>query len=179
MVNSLHQRIKSRRRDCSLSQEQLAKACSVGQSTVANWERGGHIPRQATLRRIAKALNIEEVWLVSGEHSANHGPVNHYLNTPIRHIPVYEWPKNAQEFFEARPQSYITMAVEPDNVFALLSPKSGTEFKDGTILTFTRNYSPEDSGIFLCIDENTATLLKAITGKGDFKARLIFSHTPH
>ena len=179
MVNSLHSRIKSRRRDCGLSQEQLAKACGVGQSTVANWERGGHIPRQATLTLIAKALKIDQAWLVTGEHAANHGPVNDYLNTPIRHIPVYEWPKNAQEFSEARPQRYITMAVEPNNIFALLAPTSGTEFKGGTILTFTRNYSSEDAGTFLCIDENTATLLKAVTGKDDVKARLIFSLSSH
>ncbi len=179
MVHSLHSRIKSRRRDCGLSQEQLAKACGVGQSTVANWELGGHIPRQATLSRIAKALKIDQAWLVTGEHAANHGPVNDYLNTPIRHIPVYDWPQNAQEFSDARPQRYITMTVEADNVFALLAPKSGTEFKGGTILTFTRNYSSENSGTFLCINEDTATLLKAVTGRSDVEARLIFSLTPH
>jgi hypothetical protein len=71
------------------------------------------------------------------------------------------------------------MAVEPDNVFALLVPKSGTEFKDGTILTFTRSFTAGSAGTFLTIDENAATLLKVIAGRSDIEARLIFSLTPH
>jgi len=56
MPTNIPFRIKQRRKELSLSQAALAKACGVGQSTVANWERGGHIPRQATLHKIAAAL---------------------------------------------------------------------------------------------------------------------------
>ena len=56
MPTNIPLRIKQRRKELGLSQDELAKACDVGQSTVANWERGGHIPRQATLHKIAVAL---------------------------------------------------------------------------------------------------------------------------
>jgi len=178
MSDTLQNRIKVRRKALSMSQHDLAQACGVGQSTVANWERGGHIPRQATLARIAKVLEIEEGWLITGEHSANHGPLNNYLTTPIRHIPVYDWPKNAQDFGGTHPQRYITMTIGPENVFALLAPKSGTDFKEGTILAFTRNLG-ETEGVFLFLGEDYARLEGSASPSNVPSARLIYSLTTH
>lgn len=178
MSDTFQSRIKVQRKALSFSQHDLAKACGVSQSTVANWERGGHIPRQATLARIAKALQIKENWLVTGEHSENTGPLNSYLNTPIRHVPVYDWPENFDDFERARPQRYITMTVDPDNVFALLAPKSGTEFKEGTVLAFTRVLG-ETTGMFLLLGAEETTLESRTPPTDLPSARLIYSLTAH
>jgi len=178
MSDTLQNRIKVQRKTLSLSQHDLAKACGVSQSTVANWERGGHIPRQATLARIAKALNIEESWLITGEHSTNTGPLNSYLNTPIRHVPVYDWPENFDDFERARPIRYVTMTIDPDNVFALMAPKSGTDFKEGTVLAFTRILG-ETTGVFLILGDDRTKLQASDPPVNVPSARLIYSLTAH
>jgi len=179
MPDKLHTRIKNRRVELGLSQEILAAACDVGQSTVANWERGGHIPRPGKIGKIAAALNIEEIWLISGEHPSNEGPINQYLNTPIRHIPVYNWPYSKTAFDNDKPIGYVTMTIGPENVFALLAPKSGTEFKHGTLLMFTRDYEPSREGIFLELSEAQSKLKAADHSPSSCIARLIFSQTAH
>jgi len=50
------QRIKSARQALGLSQSDLADLTDVSQPTVANWEKGSHAPRHATLSKIAGAL---------------------------------------------------------------------------------------------------------------------------
>jgi len=179
MPNNLHNRIKLRRIELGLSQDALAKACNVGQSTIANWERGGHIPRPGKISKIAKALNINDVWLISGEHAANEGPVNRYLNTPIRHVPVYDWPLNSKTFNSIRPNGYVTMTIEPKNTFSIIAPKNGTSFNAGTMLMFTQDYQENESGIYLVLTETTATLETLKTPHSSVVGRLIFSQTAH
>ena len=179
MPDKIHNRIKNRRIELGLSQDILAKTCGVGQSTVANWERGGHIPRPAKINKIAKALNIEEVWLITGEHPTNEGPINQYLNTPIRHIPVFNWPSSKPAFDSEKPIGYVTMTIGPKNVFSLLAPKNGTEFKHNTLLMFTRDYNSSETGIFLSLTNTDFTLKTANTPPSDCEGRLIFSQTAH
>ena len=179
MPDKLHTRIKNRRIELGLSQEILATACEVGQSTVANWERGGHIPRSGKISKIAKALGIEEVWLVSGEHPTNEGPINQYLNTPIRHIPVNNWPASKTAFESQKPMGYVTMTIGPKNVFALLAPKTGTKFRHNTLLMFTTEYDESAEGIFLALSETDCTLSSAQMAPPNTSGRLIFSQTAH
>jgi len=179
LPDKIHSRIKDRRRELGLSQEALATACQVGQSTVANWERGGHIPRPAKMSKIANALKIEEVWLISGEHPANEGPVNRYLNTPIRHIAVYNWPKSQSDFDTHKPIGYVTMTIAPENVFALLAPKSGTGFKADTLLMFTKDYEQHEAGLFLETQNTEFRLKSSEHPTSSSQGRLIFSQTAH
>jgi len=158
MQGNLQNRIKERRTELGLSQEELAKACDVSQSTVANWEGGGHIPRQATLARIAEALDIEQIWLLGGEQTSNQALINTYLDSPIRHVPVYDWPKNNEAFEKIRPKLYVAMTITSKNVFALLAPETGTEFPKDTVLTFTRNYTDNMTGPFLKLTETEVSL---------------------
>jgi len=179
LPDKIHNRIKNRRIELGLSQEILAKACNVGQSTVANWERGGHIPRSGKIGKIAQALNIEEVWLISGEHSTNEGPINQYLNTPIRHIPVNNWPTSKTAFESQKPMGYVTMTIGPKNVFALLAPKTGTKFKHNTLLMFTKEYEQRTEGIYLTLTETDSSLTSAKMAPSNSMGRLIFSQTAH
>ncbi len=179
MPNKLHTRIKERRIELGLSQETLATACSVRQSTIANWERGGHIPRQGKINQIASALKTNEIWLISGKHPVNEGAVNRYLNTPIRHIPLYNWPHNPKSFDADKPTGYVTMTIAPENVFALFAPVSGTDFPHETMLMFTKDFAKDDSGIFLELSGTRPALRTAKSPPQHAAGRLIFSQTAH
>lgn len=179
MPDKLHARIKNRRIELGLSQEALAMTCGVGQSTVANWERGGHIPRQGKISTIANALNIDEIWLISGEHPANEGAVNRYLNTPIRHVPVFNWPDSKRSFELEKPIGYVTMTIAPENVFALFAPKNRSDFQHETMLMFTKDYNETDSGVFLELTDSDADLKTAEGPSEQTAGRLIFSQTAH
>ena len=175
-INIPH-RIKQRRKDLGLSQEALAKACGVGQSTVANWERGGHIPRQATLHKIASALKTDEVWLLSGERANARGPLNTYLTRPIRHVAVFDWPENLQILNESLPRTYIAVTTDHDHMLALILNHKLRDFKAGTVLAFTRDYDHSTPGTFLNISDKSCTLSEAHSP--ETMARLIYSFTPH
>lgn len=179
MPDKLHTRIRERRVELGLSQERLAIACNVGQSTVANWERGGHTPRQGKINKIASALGTDEIWLISGNHAPDQGAVNKYLNTPIRHVPLYNWPQSSKSFEPAKPIGYVTMTIAPENVFALLAPKDGTQFPHETMLMFTIDYSAKASGIFLELTETRAILKEFETPPQHAAGRLIFSQMAH
>ena len=49
--------IKKKRLEAGMSQEDLASAVGVFQSTVSGWEKGNSIPQPKNLKRIAEALN--------------------------------------------------------------------------------------------------------------------------
>jgi len=177
MPSNIPHRIKQRRKELTLSQDALAKACGVGQSTVANWERGGHIPRQGTLHKIAAALKTDEVWLLSGERANARGPLNTYLTRPIRHVAVFDWPQNMSGLQSALPRAYIAVTVEQDNLFALIVRKNIETFTAGTTLTFTSNYDKSLPGTFLDISETHCRL--STEHSENCTARLIYSFMPH
>lgn len=177
MSTNIHLRIKTRRKELSISQEVLAKACGVGQSTVANWERGGHIPRQATLHKIAEALETDEVWLLSGERAHMRGPLNAYMSLPIRHVAVFDWPENATALNRALPKSFIAVTTQQDNIFGLALAQPVNGFDAGTVLAFTRDYDENQPGVFLDISDESCNLSNEHSVSSD--AKLIYSFTAH
>ena len=177
MPANIPHRIKQRRKELGLSQDALAKACGVGQSTVANWERGGHIPRQATLHKIASALKTDEVWLLSGERANARGPLNTYLTRPIRHVAVFDWPENLQTLNKALPHTYIAVTTDHDNILALVLKHKLQDFKPGTVLAFTRDYDHATPGTFLNISDDNCALSDKYSPTT--MARLIYSFTSH
>ena len=177
MPSNIPFRIKQRRKELGLSQEALARACGVGQSTVANWERGGHVPRQATLHKIAAALKTDEIWILGGEHANIKGPLNSYLAQPVRHVAIFDWPANLSNFKSAHPIGYLPIASQDEDIFALLTPQDTDGFKAGTTLVFTQNSDETSRGIFLDISKDSCRLSDVPSPQK--QARLIYSVTPH
>lgn len=177
MPSNIHSRIKTRRKELGKSQDVLARDCGVGQSTVANWERGGHIPRQATLHKIAKALDTDEAWLLSGERANMRGPLNAYMNRPIRHVAVFDWPQNAAALNAALPSTFIAVTADQDNMFGLMLAQDIQQFSAGTVLAFTRDYDETQPGLFLDVSKEGCGLSE--THGPHSNARLIYSFTPH
>ncbi|RKQ71546.1 helix-turn-helix protein [Litorimonas taeanensis] len=178
---NLHSRIKQNRKRLGLSQSDLAEKCGVSQPTVANWERGGHIPRQEALKRIAENLGVDSVWLISGEMPVNQSPAFQYLNTPIRHVPIYNWFKNARNFSTALPIRYASVATESDDVFGIIAPKN-SEYGEGTLLVFDRTAKIAANTRFLAQDHKELIISDAATIEGSNLlplARLIYSVVSH
>jgi transcriptional regulator with XRE-family HTH domain len=177
MPNNIPFRIRQRRKELGLSQDALAKACGVGQSTVANWERGGHIPRQATLHKISRALNTTDAWILSGETSKRARSLMHYLSRPIRHIAIYDWPTNARDFEAAQPIGYMPLATQDEGVFAYLLKDDRTPFIAGTTLVFSQDFNQTSQGFFLDISDDNIKLTQGPSNGS--QARLIYSLTPY
>jgi len=142
-MNTLHARIKSKRLDRGLSQSDLAEQSGVSQPTVTNWENGSHVPRKEALFKISKILDVETIWLLSGENTLAGSPAQQYLDKPIRHIPVYDWPNSLGEFPAHKPLAYYPFATEQIGMFGILS--------NAELLIFdrqTKTYSLTDMCLF-------------------------------
>lgn len=63
------ERIRIARIDRGLTQKQVADACGMADSAIRKYESGKITPKLETLRRIAKALDADIVYLISGQTS--------------------------------------------------------------------------------------------------------------
>jgi len=133
-----------------------------------------NIPFRIKQRR--KELSLSQSALAQA-CGVGQSPVNNYLSRPIRHIPVFNWPRHAGDLNAATPQSYIALAAAQDNVFGLALEQDMESFKAGTILTFTRDYDKTDQGLFLDLSESESSLSE--TQGRNSKAKLVYSLTPH
>ncbi len=172
----LAERLKIKRKKLGLSQTALAEAVGVSQPTIANWESGGHTPRRAALSRIAKALDTDPSWLLSGELPARLNPAHRHLAKPIHHIPVYDWPEGGADPASGQPARYTTTSERVGDAFALNAiPSLG--FPPGTVLVFDRA-SEELPGRFL-VQQPGGLSLEVRHSLDDVLARLIYSVVPH
>ncbi len=106
-IEQLHDRVRKSRISQGLSQAELAERTGVSQPTVANWESGSHTPRRAALERIGQALNVEPIWLLSGDAGQASDAALTYLGNPIYHIPIYQWREDGP-------------VIDPDNTIGFL-----------------------------------------------------------
>jgi len=152
----LHSRLRSTRLTRGLSQTKLARLAGVSQPTVANWEAGSQYPRHSAMQNICDALGIELSWLVDGTSDTTTARKD-YLTTPIRHVPVYDWPPEGQELQQIRPTTFVPIASETEDLFALTS--DGISADPGAILVF-ETVETTGSGRYLVLsseDRHTLT----------------------
>jgi len=173
---TLADRLKSRRKELGLSQNALANSCGVSQPTIANWERGGHVPRQAALASIAMGLDVDPIWLLSGVLPLDKSPAHRHLSKPIRHIPIYDWPDHIDDLNTARPQDYITISALGEDLLALAAP-NGSEILSGTILIFDMSEAvPRRNGRYLVDTGENAEIINIVMAANDTEVTLETSH---
>lgn len=63
----LPSRLRSAREACGLTMYDVAKKLKVTYATADRWERGHQEPNLAKVKRLAKLLGVQWVWLLSGE----------------------------------------------------------------------------------------------------------------
>lgn len=59
-------RIKARRLECKLTQDQLGELCNASKSAVSQWESGDTVPSVETLLLLRQALGCSIDWLLTG-----------------------------------------------------------------------------------------------------------------
>jgi DNA-binding transcriptional regulator YiaG len=68
-MNSLSDRLKTRRTELDLSQQRLADVVHVSHVTVYKWENGETEPRGKNLFLLSKALRCSPTWLMYGDET--------------------------------------------------------------------------------------------------------------
>ncbi|WP_409431804.1 helix-turn-helix domain-containing protein [Litorimonas sp. RW-G-Af-16] len=173
---TLQARLKQERKRQGHSQSALAALCDVSQPTIANWERGGQVPRQQALNRLAESLDVDAAWLLTGMSTADAYPAQTHLAKPIRHVPVFDWPETIAAFLETPPRDYLTLSLEREDVFAVISP-DGAGFQAQTVLVFDRH--DQSAGTHLLAEENGYSLEEKESPTTGSLGRLIYSIQPH
>lgn len=62
-MTTFGEKVKTRREELQLGQEQLGGLIGVSRRTIVSYETGGKFPREATLRKLAGALGVTERYL--------------------------------------------------------------------------------------------------------------------
>ena len=91
----LHERIQQKLDEKNLKQADLARATGKSSAAVTKWLRGENIPKTEALKQIAKLLNVDDGWLLTGKGSPSKLDNNIDLSQKIplegRPIPVISW----------------------------------------------------------------------------------------
>ena len=73
---TLGKRIKSLRLKRRMSRAEIARRAGVVQSAIRQWEDVGVVPRYSTMRRVAVALGVSELFLATGHDPLNPQPAD-------------------------------------------------------------------------------------------------------
>lgn len=140
---ALHERLKQIRCEHNLSQTDFAQLANVSQPTIANWENGSHIPRHEKLEALAEHLGFDILWLLSGDGEAARRVATPYLMQPIHHIPIYDWPEEAQTIEGLKPIGYIPFAASKQPLFALRRPQQDSGRDRFWVIDTPENAAPQ------------------------------------
>ncbi len=123
---TIYNRLKQIRLEHNLSQTDFAQLANVSQPTIANWERGSHIPRREKLESLAEQLGFDLLWLLSGDGDATRRLATPYLTLAIHHVPIYHWPDGSQAIESLTAIGHFPFAARKPPAFALRRPRAGS-----------------------------------------------------
>ncbi|MCW7252341.1 helix-turn-helix domain-containing protein [Escherichia coli] len=96
MNTTISERIRKRRRDIGLTQQQVAKAIGVTRVSVTKWENGSTKPDGENLHLLSKLFSKSPEWILYGKDI--HDKVDDlrlnqlpYLSDNITRLPVLTW----------------------------------------------------------------------------------------
>ena len=70
------EKVKNRRAELRIDQDQLAGLCGVSRRTIVSYETQGKYPREATLRKLASALGVTERYLTNDDETDPSAGIN-------------------------------------------------------------------------------------------------------
>lgn len=68
-MTTFGEKVKNRRAELQMDQEQLSRLCGVSRRTIVSYETQGKYPREATLRKLAAALGVTERYLMNDDET--------------------------------------------------------------------------------------------------------------
>lgn len=93
MKIDIHDRIRSKRKELMITQNQIAKMLGISRVSVTKWENGNSKPDGEHLHLLANVFGCSAEWLLYGEKSAHNddSKLYHLLPVTIRKIPLLSW----------------------------------------------------------------------------------------
>lgn len=93
MTIDIHDRIRSKRKELMLTQNQVAKILGISRVSVTKWENGNSKPDGEHLHLLANVLNCSAEWLLYGEQSSNYddSKLYHLPSVIMRRLPLLSW----------------------------------------------------------------------------------------
>jgi SOS-response transcriptional repressor LexA len=169
MDNSLGDRIKIARKKAGLTQGELAKKVGITYPTLNKYEKNRRVPNSQVLDRIARELNCDPGWLLSGAGDIPRASTA-FDSLSVSNIPVLtriptEFPDRvSEEIIE-----YICLPKIPSGAYALIvkGNNMSPNIKDGDYAIFFPNIPIGHGDIIVVIDEWGEWSLKRYRMKGD------------
>lgn len=90
-MKEMNERIRQRRLELKMTQQDLAKKAGVNRVTVTGWEKGDYQPNGANLQALANALNITPAWLVDGKEETSSNVSFLKFNKTGGEYPLISW----------------------------------------------------------------------------------------
>lgn len=107
----MRERIKARRKEVGLSQEDLAKRIGLTKGSISQWEQGGTQPKGENLYKLASALGVTAEWLIHGDKGAASNvarlPSAHHSNVKGQPFPVGKGRVPVKGNAQLGPQGYF------------------------------------------------------------------------
>lgn len=93
MTIDIHDRIRSKRKELMITQNQIAKILGISRVSVTKWENGNSKPDGEHLHLLANVLGCSAEWLLYGETSAHSddSKLYHLPNAKMKKIPLLSW----------------------------------------------------------------------------------------
>ena len=96
MKNTISERIRNRRKDVGLTQQQVAKAIGISRVSVTKWENGSSKPDGENLYLLSKLLSKSPEWILygkDGHDKTDYLRLNQhlYISDNIARLPVLTW----------------------------------------------------------------------------------------
>lgn len=144
--DDLAQAIRTARARSGLSQVALAERLGVSQPTIAHWEAGLHHPKKAHVRALAQVLGAPDIITAGNGRAAAtlaaalRPPSPSYLQRPIQHVPIFDWPLDADGFDpgSALAVDHFAASIVAERPFAVVcdDPAMAYAFAPGSVVVF-------------------------------------------
>lgn len=184
-METLGQRVRSRRIALNLSQSDLAERANVSQSTIAQIEVGRNLSTKFA-PRLASALGVTLDWLMEGRGTMEHIPGTFIVRSvedqeqEVLRIPYYAAKGscgNGVINFDESPKGFLVKeagffakyGVPPDQIIAVYADgNSNAEYiVDGDICLFDRRKTEPRSGKIFLVQHPDGLLIKVLRRRID------------